>query len=133
MLVAVADFRAEYFTRRRNTHGRLLVEEVVDVPREPLGARADTAGSHDAADGDLGFGEDLRRIAFDERFWREVLQRSGVGTLGAELPRIAELDDVAVDRLAGALKVWARQIGAFQSNAKTSHVARRAARRCAAS
>ena len=45
-----------------------------------------------------------------------------MGRWGAEPPRIAELDDVAVDCLAGALEVCARKIGAFQPNAKTPHI-----------
>ena len=40
VLVAVADLRAQHFARGRQADRRLLVEQRVDVPRQPLGALA---------------------------------------------------------------------------------------------
>ena len=40
VLVAVADLRAQHFARGRQADGRLLVEQRVDVARQPLGAGA---------------------------------------------------------------------------------------------
>ena len=55
VLVAVADLGAQHFARRRQADGRLLLEQRVDVPRQPLGARARAGDAGTAA---VGFGDE---------------------------------------------------------------------------
>ena len=96
VLVAVADLRAQNLARRRQADRRLLVEQPVDVTRQPLGPAAVACC---AAHRLLGLGANLRRIAFDQRLRRRDTRASRIAARpGCEHPRIRELDHVAVGR-----------------------------------
>ena len=81
VLVAVADFRPQHLTRRRNAHRRLLLEQAVDVAGQTFDSRA---GSGDAADGALRFGADGRIVALDQRFRRDGSARREIGRRRAQ-------------------------------------------------
>ena len=95
------------------------------VRRSARSRDANHAGHHA-----LGFRANFRRFAFDERFGVEVAIEIGRVSRRRELPRIAELDDVAVDRLSHALQIGAGEFRAGQPQLAASP--RRAARRWSA-
>ena len=123
MLVAVADLGAQHFARRRQADGRLLLEQRVDVARQPLGARA-RAGRRRATAASAS-ATNLRRVALDERLRLQVPRAIRVGGPGRERLRIAQLDDVAVDASGRRpRRSGARQVGAVEPQAEPPHVAR---------
>src|SRR5690606_22517338 len=63
-------------------------------------------------------------IAFDERFGLQEPVEALRARPCLEIPRIHDLDDVAVDRLPGAVEVCPAEVGAFEPDAKALDVAR---------
>ncbi len=124
VLVAVANFRPQHFARRRDADGRLLLEQAVDVARQPLRLLAAVRG---AADRLLCFGDDLRRVAFDKRLWREVVFRRRISALGFKCPRVADFHDrpaIVRRRLRDAVEIGIREIRARESHAQPADIAR---------
>src|SRR4029077_14768184 len=97
VLVAVADPGAQHLARRWQTDRRLLVENRVDVPRDPLRL---VARGRRVADREVGLRADFRRVALDERLRIEILRGPAVRWTGLERLRILERDDVPLDALA---------------------------------
>ena len=84
MLVAVADAGLENLERGGQADGRPLLDDRVDVAREPLGAQARGVG----ADGRLlGLGADLGRVALEEGLRVEVALEVGGRGAGGEVAR----------------------------------------------
>ena len=129
VLVAVADLGAQHLARRRQADRRLLLEQRVDVAREPLGAGARRRSTPRTRR--LGLRDDLRRVALDERLRaRDSRAASGSAGPACSVLRIAQLDDVARRR------VWPPpcEVGRAtdrRRRAAGAAAARRAARRSA--
>jgi hypothetical protein len=121
VLVAVADFGPQHFACRRQAHGRLLVEQRVHVTRQLLGAGTRIGG---AANRNLGLGDDLGRVALDERLRRKIPRRLRVGGARLQILRIAQLEDAAVEMLGHAFEIGLRQIRAVEPQPHPAHVAR---------
>ena len=120
VFVAVAHLGAQNLACRRKTDRRLFLEEAIHVSRELLGAGA-RAGH--AAHRQLRLGDDLRRIALDERFRHQVACDVEVRGICGQTARIANLDDVTRDCLASALKIGVREIGPLQPKSQPADVA----------
>ena len=104
VLVAITHLRAQHFERRRQTDGRLLVEQRVDFSGETLdlGPHIGRATHHA-----LRCSADLRRIALDKRLRLKIALKIGGRCRGAQLPGIENLDNVPVHGLSGALHIVA--------------------------
>ena len=119
----------QHLARRRQADGRLLVEQRVDVARQPLGARA-RAGRRRATRL-AGLGANLRRVAFDERLRLQIARdvRDRAGRPRASAGRAISMTSPST-RLAAALQI--RRRTGPRRRAAGAAAARRAARRCAA-
>ncbi len=71
-----------------------------------------------------GLGANLRCVALDERLRLQERAQVGRARLRLQGSRVHDLDDVAIDALAGALQVGAREVRALEPQAQPFHVAR---------
>ena len=105
--------------RRRQADRRLLFEKGVHVPGQAFGQ---LAGAVSAVA--QGLRANLQCVALDERLRLQERARIERARLRLQGSRVHDLDDVAIDALASALQVGAREVRALEPQAQPFHVAR---------